>query len=115
MSNRHNAGIIILVARTKILKKTLNFFYKNWNQRYDYPIYLHTFGKIVSDDLLYEIDSFYALRPDILAHDLYGSSKLWWVFMHRNMDTLTDPVWSFTAGTEIRIPKKTALEKYLGV
>lgn len=56
MSNRHNAGIIILVARTKILKKTLNFFYKNWNQRYDYPIYLHTFGKIVSDDLLHEIN-----------------------------------------------------------
>ena len=28
MSNRHNAGIIILVARTKILKKLLIFFIK---------------------------------------------------------------------------------------
>jgi hypothetical protein len=67
------------------------------------------------DDLLYEIDSFYAFRPDLLAFDLYGSSKLWWVFMHRNMDTITDPIYSFTAGTEIRIPKKPTLEKYLGV
>ena len=67
------------------------------------------------DDLLYEIDSFYAFRPDLLAHDLYGSSKLWWVFMHRNMDTITDPIYSFTTGTEIRIPKKPTLEKYLGV
>jgi hypothetical protein len=68
-----------------------------------------------ADDILYEIDSFYERRPDLLAHDLYGSAKLWWVFMHRNMDTITDPIWSFTSGTQIRIPKKTTLEKYLGI
>ena len=67
------------------------------------------------DDLLYEIDTFYERRPDLLAHDLYGDSKLWWVFMHRNMDVLTDNIWSFTAGTEIRIPKKPTLEKFLGI
>lgn len=67
------------------------------------------------DDILYEIDSFYERRPDLLAHDLYGSAKLWWVFMHRNMDTITDPIWDFVAGTQIRIPKKTTLEKYLGI
>jgi len=68
-----------------------------------------------ADDILYEIDSFYERRPDLLAHDLYGSAKLWWVFMHRNMDVITDPIWSFTAGAQIRIPKKTTLEKYLGI
>ena len=67
------------------------------------------------DDILYEIDSFYDKRPDLLSHDLYGTSKLWWVFMHRNMDVLTDNIWSFTAGTEIRIPKKPTLEKFLGI
>ena len=67
------------------------------------------------DDILYEIDSFYDNRPDLLAHDLYNSSKLWWVFMHRNMDTIKDPIWDFSAGTTIRIPKKTTLTKYLGV
>lgn len=67
------------------------------------------------DDILYEIDSFYDNRPDLLAHDLYNSSKLWWVFMHRNMDVITDPIWSFETGTTIRIPKKPTLGKYLGV
>ena len=67
------------------------------------------------DDILYEIDSFYARRPDLLAHDLYGSSKLWWVFMHRNMDTITDPIFAFAEGVQIRIPKKTTLQEYLGV
>lgn len=67
------------------------------------------------DDILYEIDSFYEHRPDLLAHDLYGSAKLWWVFMHRNMDVITDPIWGFTAGTQIRIPKKPTLEKFLGI
>jgi len=67
------------------------------------------------DDINYEIDTFYENRPDLLAHDLYGNSKLWWVFMHRNMDVITDPIWSFTAGKLIRIPKKTVLEKYLGI
>ena len=67
------------------------------------------------DDILYEIDSFYDRRPDLLAHDLYGSAKLWWVFMHRNMDTITDPIWDFSSGTRIRIPKKTTLTTFLGV
>jgi len=67
------------------------------------------------DDILYEIDSFYDKRPDLLAHDLYGSAKLWWVFMHRNMDIVTDPIFSFVEGVQIRIPKKSTLEKFLGV
>ena len=67
------------------------------------------------DDILYEIDSFYDKRPDLLAHDLYGSAKLWWVFMHRNMDTITDPIFAFAEGVQIRIPKKTTLQEYLGV
>ena len=56
MIKKYNAGIIVLVARVKILKKTLNFFYENWNQRYDYPIYLHTFGKIIPNSLIENIN-----------------------------------------------------------
>jgi len=67
------------------------------------------------DDIEYEIDSWYENRPDLLAHDLYGDAKLWWVFMHRNMDVITDPIWAFKSGAIIRIPKKSTLEKYLGV
>jgi len=67
------------------------------------------------DDILYEIDSFYEQRPDLLSFDLYGTPKLWWVFMHRNMDTISDPIWGFKSGLLIRIPKKSTLSKYLGV
>ena len=53
---KYNAGIIILVARTQILKKTLKLFYENWNYKYDYPVYLHTFGKIISKKQMKEIN-----------------------------------------------------------
>jgi hypothetical protein len=43
------------------------------------------------DDFLYKLEPQYTHRPDLLAHDLYGNSKLWWVFIQRNMDVLQDP------------------------
>ena len=67
------------------------------------------------DDVVYEIDNFYEHSPDLLGHDLYGTSKLWWVFQHRNMDVIFDPIWSFKAGTLIRIPKKSTLDEFLNL
>ena len=32
------------------------------------------------DDQSYTIERTYAYRPDLLAYDLYGSPRLWWVF-----------------------------------
>jgi hypothetical protein len=46
-----------------------------------------------SDDILYTIETQYALRPDLLAYDLYGS----------------------TAGTEIYLPKGESLATRLGI
>lgn len=67
------------------------------------------------DDVLYEIDSVYELRPDLLASDLYGTSALWWVFAQRNPNVLVDPLRDFTAGTRIYIPKIETLKQDLGV
>jgi hypothetical protein len=50
-----------------------------------------------------------------MAYDLYGNAGLWWVFAARNPNTLFDPIWSFTAGTEIYLPQKRALLTALGV
>jgi len=69
----------------------------------------------LSDDVLYEIDSVYEFRPDLLAADLYGTSALWWVFAQRNPNTLQDPLKDFTAGTRIYIPKIETLKQDLGV
>jgi hypothetical protein len=85
-----------------------------------------TFGKFLdvmtprpftkrTDDVLYEIDSVYEYRPDLLAADLYGTSSLWWVFAQRNPNVLVDPLRDFVAGTRIYIPKLETLKQDLGV
>lgn len=67
------------------------------------------------DDTEYVINSFYNHRPDILAYDLYDDAGLWWVFIVRNPDVLRDPVFDFTTGKTIFIPKKEALIAQLGI
>lgn len=68
-----------------------------------------------ADDFLYSIETQYKHRPDLLAYDLYGNSNLWWVFVQRNMEVLRDPIYDFEPGTSIYCPKKSNLEKYIGV
>jgi len=68
-----------------------------------------------ADDYRYTIENQYRHRPDLLAYDLYGTAKLWWVFVQRNMSVIKDPIYDFVPGVTIYIPKKTNLNKYLGV
>lgn len=58
-----------------------------------------------SDDVEYKIEVKYHLRPDLLSSDLYGSTRLYWVFARRNMDLLIDPIEDFKAGLVIMVPK----------
>ena len=44
-----NSAVIVLVARVKLFKTTIDLFYKNWNNKYNYPIYVHTFGNIFTN------------------------------------------------------------------
>jgi hypothetical protein len=67
------------------------------------------------DDFRYVIEPQYTNRPDLLSYDLYGTPKLWWVFVQRNMDVLYDPIYDFVPGTAIYLPKKSNLRKYLGL
>jgi hypothetical protein len=67
------------------------------------------------DDFRYVIENQYRHRPDLLAYDIYGSAKLWWVFVQRNMSVLKDPIYDFEPGVVIFLPKKTNLQKFLGV
>ncbi len=67
------------------------------------------------DDLLYEIQSQYIYRPDLLSYDLYKTAKLWWVFSLRNPDVLKDPVFDFLPGTKIFLPKASRISIYLGI
>ena len=67
-----------------------------------------------SDDLSFDINLTYQYRPDLLAHDLYGDARLWWVFYQRNPNTLTKPPVDFVANIEIFLPKITTLKSALG-
>lgn len=67
-----------------------------------------------ADDLSYEITAEFNNRPDLLAYDLYGNASYWWVFTNRNPDVLKDPVWDFTAGKVIFLPKKSSIKEVLG-
>lgn len=58
----------------------------------------------------------YKYRPDMLAYDLYGDGRLWWVFAARNPNRLgPDPYFNFVAGVGIYVPTITTLSTYLGI
>lgn len=67
------------------------------------------------DDIVYSIKPQHALRPDLLAYDLYGDSNLWWVFMVRNPNAIEDPIFDFQTGVTIFLPKSTTLKRVLGL
>jgi len=67
------------------------------------------------DDIVYTIKPQHALRPDLLAYDLYGDANLWWVFAVRNPNTIEDPIFDFQTGVTIFLPKSTTLKKVLGI
>ena len=52
----------------------------------------------------------YDRRPDLLAFDLYGNPRLWWIFVHYKRNTIKDPIRDFTSGKKIQVP--TSAETY---
>ena len=52
-----NAAIYLLSSRKKLLKKCLFNLYKNWNEKYDYPVHVHFFKKTYSNDFIKDIQN----------------------------------------------------------
>jgi hypothetical protein len=70
---------------------------------------------MLPSDVYMVLTSVYEYRPDLLAYDLYGDSKLWWVFAARNPNKLgPDPYFNFKAGSGIYIPNIDTLRTVLG-
>ena len=67
------------------------------------------------DDIIYTIKPQHALRPDLLAFDLYKDAGLWWVFAARNPNSLEDPIFDFQPGRTIYLPKLSNLQRALGI
>jgi hypothetical protein len=71
---------------------------------------------VSASDQIITISAVYDQRPDLLAHDLYGDARLWWVFAQRNPNQLAaDPLGNFVSGLQIYIPSKAQLNSGLGI
>lgn len=88
------------------------------------PVFNNTYLDVLSyrpipqlpNDVYFEISLVYQYRPDLLAYDLYGDARLWWVFAVRNPNVLgPDPYFNFTAGTYIYLPNIDTLRTVLGI
>ncbi len=66
-------------------------------------------------DKPYQIKEIYRNKPHLLAYDLYGDSRLWWVFSMRNKDVIKDPIYDFVVGLEIVVTSKEDLMSILNV
>lgn len=51
----------------------------------------------------FELKSKHEHRPDVLAQELYGDSRLWWVFATLNPDNIQDPILDFKSGMTINV------------
>lgn len=58
------------------------------------------------------IESKYQYRPDLLSYEVYGTSKLWWLFAAVNPDEIKDPIFDFTAGKSIVLLSKERARIY---
>lgn len=66
------------------------------------------------NDEVYVIGHGYDQRPDLLAHELYGNSRLWWVFALRNPDVIKDPIRDFRTGTSIVLSPRSVVDSVAG-
>lgn len=69
----------------------------------------------LEDDVMVELPSQFEHRPDLLAHEAYGDSRLWWVFAVRNPAVIKDPIYDLVSGVKIYIPQKQTLLTALSV
>lgn len=93
-------------------KKTSPYYTTKTNTLYLELLNLRSIAQD-NDDVDYTIENQYRHRPDLLAYDLYGDAKLWWVFILRNRSKIKDPIFDFVPGTLIKIPKKQNVDSAL--
>lgn len=76
--------------------------------------YVHR--EIPSDDSDYEleVENKYNERPKSLSNDLFGTPKLFWVFIAMNRDLMTDPVYGLKSQMTITVPTRERILALLG-
>ena len=77
---------------------------------------VNSLPKIPEDayEIEYKIKDAHAGRPDILATEMYGTPRLWWVFALKNPDIIKDPLNDFKPGVMIKIPSPEIIKNMMG-
>ena len=74
--------------------------------------YLDLYEPPISDDTTNmekkTIEPKYHNRPDLMSYDLYGTPDYWWIFAIINRSVIKDPLFDFTSGLQIYVPKTIA-------
>ena len=66
-------------------------------------------------DAPFVVTQIYNTKPDLLAYDLYGDTRLWWVFAVRNPDLIVDPIYDLVTGLKIMVTDPETLRNILNV
>lgn len=103
------------MAINNVYPKTSPYYYSNIVDDKFLDIMVNRPVPPLPSDVAWTITSVYEFRPDLLAYDLYNTSKLWWVFAQRNPNKLKDPYFDFTTGKQIYLPKLETLKNVLGI
>lgn len=64
-------------------------------------------------EIVVSLPARYSRRPDLMSFELYGTSKLWWIFAAVNPDTVTDPIYDFVEGTTIIVPSQASVKRFI--
>lgn len=67
-----------------------------------------------TSDRYIELDAKYTRRPDLLAYDEFNRVDLWWIFMSRNPNKITDPIFDMVPGLRLYIPTLEHINSTLG-
>lgn len=66
------------------------------------------------DDEEYTIEPMFENRPDLLANEVYGNPRVWWLIVMRNLDIIKDPLRDFRTGVTIQLPNPDTVKRLTG-
>ena len=67
MIKKNNAAIYLISSRTKLLELCLTKLFKNWNYKYNYPVYVHYFNNIYDENFISRIKK---ISKNIFFHQI---------------------------------------------
>lgn len=93
--------------------------YYNTEQKNDLIPYLDfmNFRDISADDtdIAMTVNTKFHQRPDLLSNDLYGTPDLWWIFIVRNPNQMSDPIHDLVTGLDLYVPTKQRVLNIVGL